>query len=380
MSDFRPCLLIPVYNHGTLFEATWQRLRALNLPCIVIDDGSDTSTATVLNTLADNEPLITLLRLSHNSGKGAAVLRGIAKAQQLNYTHALQIDADGQHSSDDIPDMLALAEKNPTALISGAPQYGPDIPKARLYGRYITHFWVWIETLSFDIVDSMCGFRVYPVATTHALAQRVTIGQRMTFDTDIMVRLYREGTPVQFLPTHVSYPANGISHFRPLRDNLDISWMHTRLTYNMLCSLPQLLWKKFTAKHSETHWSQQRERGSVWGMRFCLWCYRTLGKRALHVLLYPIIGWFFYSLPTHAANRGAICNACCRKHRLHAILFNTSWLLVAPLSTNWRHGAATCNGKMLSLLRDSYYCNKRPTSTAQSFSLRTSAMLICVVR
>ncbi len=294
MQDFRPCLVIPVYNHGTLIDATWQRLRDFDLPCFLIDDGSNAATKTALEKLAAAENSITLLRLPSNQGKGAAVLRGIAEAQQQGYTHALQIDADGQHNTADIPELLALAEKNPHALISGAPQYGNDIPKARLYGRYITHFWVWVETLSFDIVDSMCGFRVYPIAATHALMQNTAIEQRMAFDTDIMVRLYRAGTPVHFLPTHVSYPENGISHFRPLRDNLEISWMHTRLVSLMLRDLAKQLTRKFfPQQNASTHWSQHRERGSEWGMRFCLWCYRTLGKKTLYALLYPIIGWFF---------------------------------------------------------------------------------------
>ncbi len=287
---FKPCLLIPVYNHGTLIAATFAKLRAFNLPCILVDDGSDAATAQVLDSLAQQEASITLLRLPANQGKGAAVLHGIAAAHQQGYTHALQIDADGQHDTQDIPSLLAMAEQEPEALISGAPQYGSDIPKARLYGRYITHFWVWIETLSFEIKDSMCGFRVYPVAATQALAQQVSIGKRMTFDTDIMVRLYWQGTPVRFLPTRVIYPDNGISHFRPLRDNLQISWMHTRLVSQMLWRTAKNLCSN-TQKH--VHWSQQRERGSAWGMRFCLWCYRTLGKHALYALLYPIIGWFF---------------------------------------------------------------------------------------
>jgi predicted LPLAT superfamily acyltransferase/GT2 family glycosyltransferase len=286
---FRPCLLIPVYNHGPLVEGTWARLRGFGLPCLMVDDGSDAATADVLDRLAAAEPLVTLLRLPQNRGKGAASLLGIAEAHRLGYTHALQIDADGQHNADDIPAMLAMAEQEPAALISGAPQYGDDIPKARLYGRYITHFWVWVETLSFDITDSMCGFRVYPVAATHALAQQTRIGQRMTFDTDIMVRLYWAGTPVRFLPTRVSYPPDGISHFRPLRDNLQISAMHTRLVCGML-------WRACRGELPVTrdkHWSQQAERGSAWGLRLSLWCYRRLGPSALQLLLYCIIGWFF---------------------------------------------------------------------------------------
>jgi hypothetical protein len=38
------------------------------------------------------------------------------------------------------------------------------VPKGRLYGRYATHVWIWINTLSFEIRDSMCGYRVYPLA------------------------------------------------------------------------------------------------------------------------------------------------------------------------------------------------------------------------
>lgn len=295
MSRFNPCLLIPVYNHGSLIQATFERLRQYHLPCIMVDDGSEPATAAVLDALAEREPSVTLLRLEKNSGKGAAVIRGIAEANQRGYTHALQIDADGQHNTHDIPAMLALARKNPSALVSGAPQYGDDIPRSRLYGRYITHFWVWVETLSFDIVDSMCGFRIYPVASTHALAQRIAIGQRMTFDIDIMVRLYWEGVRVLFLPTHVSYPENGISHFRGLRDNVQISWLHTRLVCSMLLRFPRLLRNRKARSGSDSgkHWSEKNERGSQWGMRFCLWCYRKLGKRALHSLLYLIIGWFF---------------------------------------------------------------------------------------
>lgn len=295
---FCPCLLIPVYNHGALVESTWARLRPLQLPCLLVDDGSEPGTATVLDKLAASEPLITLLRLPFNQGKGAAVLHGITEALRLGYTHALQIDADGQHDTNDIPALLAMAEREPDALISGAPQYGDDIPKARLYGRYITHFWVWVETLSFEIVDSMCGFRVYPVAVTHALAEQKSVGQRMTFDTEIMVRLHWAGTPVRFLPTRVSYPENGISHFRALHDNVQISVMHTKLVCEML-------WRvcRGAARRAPTHWSQQQERGSAWGLRFSLWCYRRAGARALHALLYPVIAWFFlFSSTARAAS------------------------------------------------------------------------------
>jgi predicted LPLAT superfamily acyltransferase len=286
----RPCLLIPVYNHGHTIEATWASLKQYGLGCILVDDGSHPATASVLDRLAAKEPGIQLVRRDHNGGKGAAVLTGLTAAQRLGYTHALQIDADGQHDAGDVPAMLALSEKEPTALISGAPQYGHDIPPARRYGRYITHAWVWLETLSFDIIDSMCGFRVYPIAATTTLAEQVEIGQHMDFDIEIMVRLYWAGTPVRFMNTRVTYPEDGISHFHPWRDNLRISWMHTKLVSQMLW---QLASRPFQRSAQAAHWSQYRERGSLVGIQLCLWCYRLLGRRALEYLLYPIIIWFF---------------------------------------------------------------------------------------
>ena len=111
---------------------------------------------------------VTLIRLAENAGKGTAVIRGLTESARAGYTHAVQVDADGQHAIEDIPQLLALAERNPEALISGQPMYDDSIPRSRLYGRWVTHFWVWIETLSLQSKDSMCGFRVYPVAPTLA--------------------------------------------------------------------------------------------------------------------------------------------------------------------------------------------------------------------
>ncbi len=69
------------------------------------------------------------------------------------------------------PKLLAVAEQHPAALISGQPIYDDSIPRSRLYGRWVTHVWVSIETLSLQLKDSMCGFRVYPVAPTLQLAK-----------------------------------------------------------------------------------------------------------------------------------------------------------------------------------------------------------------
>ncbi|MDA8512308.1 glycosyltransferase family 2 protein [Citrobacter sp. Igbk 14] len=295
---FSPCVLIPCYNHGAMMSGVLERLQPFNLPCIVVDDGSDKTTRDELARLAAEYRNLTLICLPVNAGKGAAVISGIQAAVDAGFSHAVQVDADGQHAIEDIPRLLALAKEHPTALISGQPIYDDSVPRSRLYGRWVTHIWVWIETLSLQLKDSMCGFRVYPVAPTLQLSQRVTLGKRMDFDTEVMVRLYWQGNTSYFIPTRVTYPQDGLSHFDALKDNLRISLMHTRLFFGMLPRIPSLLFRR-----SSTHWAQQQEVKGLWGMRLMLLVWRLLGRKAFSLLLYPVVG--VYWLTASAARKAS---------------------------------------------------------------------------
>lgn len=285
---FRPCVVIPCYNHGAMMANVLSRLAPFGLPCLIVDDGSDERTRLELERLAAEQSQVTLIRLAENAGKGTAVIRGLTESARAGYTHAVQVDADGQHAIEDIPQLLALAERNPEALISGQPIYDDSIPRSRLYGRWVTHFWVWIETLSLQLKDSMCGFRVYPVAPTLQLAERATLGKRMDFDTEVMVRLYWQGNTSYFLPTRVTYPLDGLSHFDALKDNVRISLMHTRLFFGMLPRIPALLMRR-----RQQHWAQQQEVKGLWGMRLMLRVWQLLGRRAFGLLLWPVIGVYW---------------------------------------------------------------------------------------
>ena len=290
---FSPCVLIPCYNHGAMMPRVLARLQPFGLPCIVVDDGSDSSTRQQLERLAAETANLTLIRLPQNAGKGAAVIRGLQAAAQAGFSHAVQVDADGQHAIEDIPQLLALAQAHPEALISGQPIYDDSIPRSRLYGRWITHVWVWIETLSLQLKDSMCGFRVYPLAPTLQLAQRVSLGQRMDFDTEVMVRLYWQGNTSYFVPTRVTYPPDGLSHFDAIKDNCRISLMHTRLFLGMLPRIPSLLFRR-----ASPHWARQQEVKGLWGMRLMLLVWRLLGRKAFSLLLYPVVGVYWLTAAT----------------------------------------------------------------------------------
>ncbi len=236
------CAVVPVYNHGAAVGAVLAGLRSFGLQCLLVDDGSEPGCARILDDLAAREPAsCKLIRLTKNGGKGAAMIAGMHAAGQAGYSHILQVDADGQHDLTDVPRFIELARAHPDHVITGYPIFDTSVPAARYYGRYATHVWVWINTLSLQIRDAMCGFRVYPLESTLALIDGTPIGQRMEFDIEILVRLSWRGVTVTGLPTRVRYPLDGVSHFHIGRDNLLITWMHTRLFFGMLGRLPMLV-------------------------------------------------------------------------------------------------------------------------------------------
>lgn len=245
-------VVIPVYNHERAVGDVVDEVLRHALPVLLVDDGSSRACADALVSLAATHTPqeVSLVRLEENQGKGGAVMAGLREAARRGYTHALQLDADGQHDLGDIPQFLEAATRRPEALVTGYPVYDASVPRSRLYGRLLTHVWVWINSLSLAVKDSMCGFRVYPLAPVLDIIEHARLGRRMDFDPEIAVRLVWRGVEVVNLPTKVSYPKDGVSHFDVLWDNVRISGMHARLFFGMLVRLPVLLWRKLVPRRA----------------------------------------------------------------------------------------------------------------------------------
>jgi glycosyltransferase involved in cell wall biosynthesis len=244
---FKLCAVIPVYDHQAAVAAVVSGVRAHQLPCIVVDDGSGPTCASVLDRLAGAAPTeIALLRHPRNRGKGAAVMTAVRHAAAAGYSHALLIDADCQHRIDDIGKFLALAAARPDALVIGAPRYDSSAPALRRWARKLTRLWVSINTLSRQIEDAMCGFRVYPLAPLIELDRHRELGARMSFDIEILVRLYWAGVEIVNVATAVTYPEDGVSHFRAGLDNWLITRLHATLFFGMLLRLPTLVARKWS--------------------------------------------------------------------------------------------------------------------------------------
>jgi glycosyltransferase involved in cell wall biosynthesis len=238
----KPCIVIPVYNHEAAIPHVLAKLRGFAIPTFLVNDGSSALCLRILTECTEREPdWLTLINRPENGGKGAAILDGFKAAQILGFTHAIQVDADGQHDVNDIPAFLEVGRQQPEALVLGQPLFDETAPKSRVYGRRIANLWVWINTLSSAVADSMCGFRLYPLAAVEKLSKSTDIARGMDFDIDILVRLYWQGLDVVNMPTAVQYPYDGVSHFKMWQDNMRISIAHAKLFFGMLMRIPQLL-------------------------------------------------------------------------------------------------------------------------------------------
>ena len=224
---FKPIIVIPFFNHGSAFEKMATRLEKLGLPVLLVNDGSALNETQLLEQLCSKYHFF-CVHSDQNGGKGMAVKIGFNWAIAKGYTHALQVDADGQHDLDDVSDFLKEAQNNPNFIISGEPVYDNTAPKVRLYGRRITNFGVFLETGGKLKMDSMCGFRVYPLEHMKKILPILWFN-RMGFDIEILVKSFLNNIPVRAKNTKVIYQKGGISHFRPFKDNFEISCVHTCL-------------------------------------------------------------------------------------------------------------------------------------------------------
>lgn len=289
----RYCAIIPSRNHHRMLAQIVARLRDAGLGVFIVDDGSDTPTRDAIAALDAPQDSVHVLRFEVNQGKGHAVLAGFARAYGEGYSHALQVDADGQHDLDAVAPMLAISQVAPTAMVVGAPVFDRSIPLARRMGRWITHFWVSVELLRLTLVDGMCGFRVYPLAPVMALTKRETIGQGMDFDIDILVRLAWRGVPIRQSPVRVTYPEGNTSNFNVWRDNWRITRVHTRLVLTMPLRLVSIWHQRRAVAAHPRHWSNMAERGMSWGLHISAALYRLLGLRGCMAALTPAILYFY---------------------------------------------------------------------------------------
>jgi glycosyltransferase involved in cell wall biosynthesis len=237
----RAVVILPTYNSGLRLVQTLREVHAeWNSVWVVSDGGTDGSDRQAESLGLEG---VRVLRLESNSGKGAAVLHALRLAEVSGFTHALVMDADGQHPAAMIKPFVGVAEKHPAAFVCGVPIFGPDAPLERVRGRLVGNFFATVETLGLGVKDSLFGFRLYPLKPAIEIMESIKGARRFDFDTVLAVRLTWLGLPCINIPVPVTYPPRsegGVSHFRYLRDNLLLTAAHVRLLLELPFRLKEL--------------------------------------------------------------------------------------------------------------------------------------------
>jgi glycosyltransferase involved in cell wall biosynthesis len=236
-----PCIIVPIHDHGGSVGEVIAGLAPVGLQCLVVDDGSGSETREILSQLAVRYPFVELLRKPQRSGKGAALKTGYRAAVSRGFSHAVQLDADGQHDTRDVGRFVEAMRAAPGALVLGVPVFDASVPRVRLYARQLSRGLVWLACLSRAVPDPLCGFRGIPLGPALAILDTVPTGDWMDFEPELAVRLVWAGLPVVPLPTGVVYLPGGISHFSFVRDYPRLASLYTRLVGAMLLRAPALL-------------------------------------------------------------------------------------------------------------------------------------------
>ncbi len=237
----KACLLIPCFDHGAPLRGVLESLAPYALRCFVIDDGSGLATQEALARIERDLPFVRVHRLPRNSGKGVALEAGYRLAAAEGFSHALQMDADGQHDPLAVPAFLEAMQKDPEAIVLGLPVFDASAPRARIWARQLSRAAVWLATLSLAIHDPLCGMRGVPLALALRVLDAAPLGPRMEFDPEFAVRCVWAGAPVANVPVRVLYPRGGLSHFDIVRDYPAMAATYARLWLGMLARAPGLL-------------------------------------------------------------------------------------------------------------------------------------------
>jgi len=227
--------VIPVYNHVDKVGDVIRAALTLNLPVIVVDDGSTDSTADRVK----NIPGVRLLQHSRNQGKGEALMTGMTEAAK-SARWAISVDADGQHAPVDGLNLIRAIPAGQRPIVVGTRQgmEAGEVNWKSRYGRKFSNFWVWASSGCW-VEDSQSGFRIYPLPESLNLNVK---SRRYQFEVEVLVKAAWKKIPLVQAPVSVTYlPESGrISHFRPFVDFMRNSRVFARLVIQRLFVPPAI--------------------------------------------------------------------------------------------------------------------------------------------
>jgi len=224
---------IPVFNNRDTVRKVAAACRTILQHVVVIDDGStDVDVSSLLSGID-----VVVLKHETNLGKGQAILTASRFVESRGGLYMITIDADGQHAPQDMEKFITLMQDDGPAIIIGSRDFTTaNVPASSRFGRSFANFWLKVET-GRTVDDCQSGFRAYPVQYLNRLQFK---GSRYDFEAEVLAKAAWAGLELRTVPIDVTYPkpAERISHFKPLLDNVRLTLIHSMLVGRRLLPLP----------------------------------------------------------------------------------------------------------------------------------------------
>jgi glycosyltransferase involved in cell wall biosynthesis len=202
-------IILPAKNEAASLRTLVEGIRKSypDAEVTVVDDGSDDATAEEATAAGAR-----VVRHPYSMGNGAAIKSGAraAKGEILVF-----MDADGQHSPEDIASLLARLDDGFDMAV-GARQHGSQ---ANLGRGLANGFYNWFSSLIVGqrIDDLTSGFRAVRADKFREFLYLFPNG--FSYPTTVTMSFFRAGYPVAYVPIHAGRRI-GKSHLRPIRDGI----------------------------------------------------------------------------------------------------------------------------------------------------------------
>jgi len=206
-----PIIVIPVYNgRDSLLKLISEMKNLYSHPILVVNDGSQDE-LTKLDLLDCH-----YIQHAVNRGKGAALKTGLEYASRSGFTHAVTLDADGQHDPSLIQEFIKHSVASSTALIIGMRDLLKiDMPLHRMLSNNITSLILSLRT-SIRIYDSQVGYRCYPLCDSRLWD---SIEDGFQFESAVFFKLSKLKMKIVWQPIPVIYGTES-SHIHVFKDTL----------------------------------------------------------------------------------------------------------------------------------------------------------------
>lgn len=208
---------MPTYNEIESLERVARHVLSTvaRVDLLIVDDASPDGTGALADRIAESDPRVTVLHRTAKDGLGQAYLAGFAEARRRGYDVAVEMDADGSHPAETLPQMLdTLVSASPRPGLVIGSRWVPggavvDWPKSRAFLSKGGNLYARVA-LGIPVRDATAGYRAYPLEVLDAIGTDVD-SRGYCFQIDMALRVFDAGYSITEVPITFREREAGVS-------------------------------------------------------------------------------------------------------------------------------------------------------------------------